>query len=146
VAHCRLEGSPTGPFSAIGARPRRENEAGFNRPLRCVGGADKAAAEIQGDGAAAALEKCRALADTPAKNATAGGVREAKEAQRRTLVAKKTVEVEKSTHRLKNLLDPPRRRAKKLATMVLEWIRRRDPVMDNELRDSLFKTGEIGQG
>jgi uncharacterized protein len=27
--------------------------------------------------------------------------------------------------------------------MVLEWIRRRDPKMDHELRDSLFKTGPI---
>jgi integrase len=59
----------------------------------------------KGYGIAAALEKCRALADTHAENAPAGGLREAKEAQRRQLVAKKAVEIEKSTHTLQKLLD-----------------------------------------
>ena len=30
------------------------------------------------------------------------------------------------------------------AAMVLEWIRRRDPAFDHELRDYLFKEGDIG--
>jgi ferritin-like protein len=29
------------------------------------------------------------------------------------------------------------------ATMTLEWIRRRNPVFDHELRETLFKTGPI---
>ena len=28
--------------------------------------------------------------------------------------------------------------------MVLEWIRRKDPVLDKELKDYLFKEGKIG--
>jgi uncharacterized protein len=45
---------------------------------------------------------------------------------------------------LKRILAHNRDEEKEHAAMVLEWIRRRDPVMDKELRDSLFKTGEIG--
>ena len=33
---------------------------------------------------------------------------------------------------------------KEHAAMTLEWIRRQDPTMDKELRDSLFTEGEIG--
>jgi len=47
---------------------------------------------------------------------------------------------------LKKILAHNRDEEKEHAAMVLEWIRRRDPVMDKELRDSLFKTGEIGHG
>jgi len=32
---------------------------------------------------------------------------------------------------------------KEHAAMVLEWIRRRDPKLDEELRDALFKDGPI---
>ncbi len=28
--------------------------------------------------------------------------------------------------------------------MLLEWIRRRDPTLDKELRETLFTEGEIG--
>jgi uncharacterized protein len=45
---------------------------------------------------------------------------------------------------LKKILAHNRDEEKEHAAMVLEWIRRRDPVMDKELRDALFKTGEIG--
>jgi uncharacterized protein len=45
---------------------------------------------------------------------------------------------------LKRILEHNRDEEKEHAAMVLEWIRRRDPVMDQELRDSLFKDGEIG--
>jgi hypothetical protein len=44
---------------------------------------------------------------------------------------------------LKAILAHNRDEEKEHAAMVLEWIRRRDPVMDHELRDSLFKTGAI---
>ncbi|MEO5697844.1 MAG: ferritin-like domain-containing protein [Burkholderiaceae bacterium] len=47
---------------------------------------------------------------------------------------------------LKKVLAHNRDEEKEHAAMVLEWIRRRDPVMDKELRASLFKTGEIGHG
>ncbi|MBK6471153.1 MAG: ferritin [Betaproteobacteria bacterium] len=47
---------------------------------------------------------------------------------------------------LKKILAHNRDEEKEHAAMVLEWIRRRDPVMDKELRDSLFKTGDIGHG
>ena len=47
---------------------------------------------------------------------------------------------------LKAILEHNRDEEKEHAAMVLEWIRRRDPVMDKESRDSLFKTGEIGHG
>ncbi len=33
---------------------------------------------------------------------------------------------------------------KEHAAMVLEWIRRRDPTFDKELRDVLFTEGDIG--
>ncbi|HSM68329.1 MAG TPA: encapsulin-associated ferritin-like protein [Xanthomonadales bacterium] len=33
---------------------------------------------------------------------------------------------------------------KEHAAMVLEWIRRKDPTLDKELRETLFKDGEIG--
>lgn len=45
---------------------------------------------------------------------------------------------------LKKILEHNRDEEKEHAAMVLEWIRRRDPVMDKELRDSLFTEGEIG--
>ena len=45
---------------------------------------------------------------------------------------------------LKKILRHNADEEKEHAAMVLEWIRRRDPVMDKELRDSLFKDGEIG--
>jgi hypothetical protein len=44
---------------------------------------------------------------------------------------------------LKAILAHNRDEEKEHAAMVLEWIRRRDPVMDHELRDNLFKTGAI---
>jgi integrase len=58
----------------------------------------------KGYGIAAALEKCRELADTHAEHAPAG-LREAKEEQRRRLVAKKAIEIEKSTYTLTKLLN-----------------------------------------
>ena len=45
---------------------------------------------------------------------------------------------------LKAILAHNRDEEKEHAAMVLEWIRRKDPVMDKELRDSLFKDGQIG--
>ncbi|MBR9814051.1 ferritin [bacterium] len=45
---------------------------------------------------------------------------------------------------LKKILRHNADEEKEHAAMVLEWIRRRDPVMDKELRDSLFTDGEIG--
>ncbi|HJW55760.1 MAG TPA: ferritin-like domain-containing protein [Burkholderiaceae bacterium] len=44
---------------------------------------------------------------------------------------------------LKRILAHNRDEEKEHAAMVLEWIRRRDPKMDHELRDNLFKTGPI---
>jgi hypothetical protein len=44
---------------------------------------------------------------------------------------------------LKRILEHNRDEEKEHAAMVLEWIRRRDPKMDHELRDSLFKEGPI---
>lgn len=44
---------------------------------------------------------------------------------------------------LKAILEHNRDEEKEHAAMVLEWIRRRDPKMDHELRESLFKTGPI---
>jgi ferritin-like protein len=44
---------------------------------------------------------------------------------------------------LKAILIHNRDEEKEHAAMVLEWIRRRDPKMDHELRQSLFKTGPI---
>ncbi|MGV3655804.1 MAG: encapsulin-associated ferritin-like protein [Noviherbaspirillum sp.] len=44
---------------------------------------------------------------------------------------------------LKAILAHNRDEEKEHAAMVLEWIRRRDPKMDEELRESLFKSGPI---
>ena len=44
---------------------------------------------------------------------------------------------------LKAILEHNRDEEKEHAAMVLEWIRRRDPKMDEELRESLFKDGPI---
>lgn len=44
---------------------------------------------------------------------------------------------------LKRILEHNRDEEKEHAAMVLEWIRRRDPKMDKELRDVLFKEGDI---
>jgi ferritin-like protein len=45
---------------------------------------------------------------------------------------------------LKRILEHNRDEEKEHAAMVLEWIRRQDPVMDKELRESLFTDGPIG--
>lgn len=44
---------------------------------------------------------------------------------------------------LKAILTHNRDEEKEHAAMVLEWIRRRDPAFDHELKDALFKTGPI---
>ena len=44
---------------------------------------------------------------------------------------------------LKAILAHNRDEEKEHAAMVLEWIRRRDPTMDKELRDYLFTEKEI---
>lgn len=44
---------------------------------------------------------------------------------------------------LKKILEHNRDEEKEHAAMVLEWIRRRDPKMDHELREALFKEGSI---
>jgi ferritin-like protein len=44
---------------------------------------------------------------------------------------------------LKKILEHNRDEEKEHAAMVLEWIRRRDPKMDEELRNALFKDGPI---
>jgi len=44
---------------------------------------------------------------------------------------------------LKLILAHNRDEEKEHASMILEWIRRRDPKMDHELRDALFKAGPI---
>ncbi|MAL80393.1 MAG: ferritin [Sneathiella sp.] len=44
---------------------------------------------------------------------------------------------------LKRILEHNRDEEKEHAAMVLEWIRRRDPVLDKELKDYLFKEGKI---
>lgn len=44
---------------------------------------------------------------------------------------------------LKKILIHNRDEEKEHAAMVLEWIRRRDPKLDKELRDALFKDGPI---
>lgn len=41
---------------------------------------------------------------------------------------------------LKSILEHNRDEEKEHAAMVLEWIRRRDPTMDKELKDFLFTT------
>ncbi len=45
---------------------------------------------------------------------------------------------------LKEILAHNRDEEKEHAAMVLEWIRRRDPKFDHELRDYLFTDGPIG--
>ena len=45
---------------------------------------------------------------------------------------------------LKKILEHNRDEEKEHAAMVLEWIRRRDNTMDKELKDYLFKEGDIG--
>jgi len=45
---------------------------------------------------------------------------------------------------LAKILAHNRDEEKEHAAMVLEWIRRHDPQFDRELRESLFKEGEIG--
>ena len=45
---------------------------------------------------------------------------------------------------LAKILAHNRDEEKEHAAMVLEWIRRRDPKLDEELRDYLFTEGEIG--
>ena len=59
----------------------------------------------RGYGIAAALEKCRVLAEVHAARAHSGGLREAKVDERKTFLAQKTAEVEKSTRTLSKLLD-----------------------------------------
>jgi len=44
---------------------------------------------------------------------------------------------------LKAILAHNRDEEKEHAAMVLEWIRRRDPAFDHELKDALFKQGPI---
>ena len=44
---------------------------------------------------------------------------------------------------LKRILVHNRDEEKEHAAMVLEWIRRRDPKLDHELRDVLFKDDDI---
>jgi len=44
---------------------------------------------------------------------------------------------------LKRILQHNRDEEKEHAAMVLEWIRRRDPKLDKELKENLFKTGPI---
>lgn len=44
---------------------------------------------------------------------------------------------------LKAILEHNRDEEKEHAAMVLEWIRRRDPRLDHELRETLFKAGPI---
>ncbi len=45
---------------------------------------------------------------------------------------------------LKRILAHNRDEEKEHAAMVLEWIRRRDRVLDRELKETLFTDGEIG--
>ena len=45
---------------------------------------------------------------------------------------------------LKRILEHNRDEEKEHATMVLEWIRRRDQVLDKELKEALFTKGKIG--
>ena len=44
---------------------------------------------------------------------------------------------------LKAILEHNRDEEKEHAAMVLEWIRRRDPVFDKELRDTLFTSKKL---
>ncbi len=45
---------------------------------------------------------------------------------------------------LKSILAHNRDEEKEHAAMVLEWIRRRDPAFDAELKETLFSEGPIG--
>ncbi len=45
---------------------------------------------------------------------------------------------------LKAILEHNRDEEKEHAAMVLEWIRRKDAVLDKELKDFLFTDGKIG--
>ncbi|GLP98370.1 MAG: ferritin-like domain-containing protein [Pseudomonadota bacterium] len=45
---------------------------------------------------------------------------------------------------LKKILEHNRDEEKEHAAMTLEWIRRRDPKFNDELKDYLFTEGEIG--
>jgi len=45
---------------------------------------------------------------------------------------------------LRRILEHNRDEEKEHAAMVLEWIRRRDPALDRELRETLFTEGAIG--
>ncbi len=45
---------------------------------------------------------------------------------------------------LRAILEHNRDEEKEHAAMVLEWIRRRDSVLDKELKDYLFTDGKIG--
>ena len=59
----------------------------------------------RGYGLAAALEKCRELADVHAARADTGGLREAKAEKRKSFLAQKVAEAEKSERTLQKLLD-----------------------------------------
>jgi integrase len=59
----------------------------------------------RGYGVAAALEKCRELADAHAARADTGGLREAKAEKRKSFLTQKAAEAEKSTRTLQKLLD-----------------------------------------
>ncbi len=59
----------------------------------------------RGYGIAAALEKCRTLADVHVERAETGGLQEVKAEKRKTFLAQKAVEAEKSTRTLQKLLD-----------------------------------------
>ena len=48
-----------------------------------------------------------------------------------------------SDDELKEILAHNRDEEKEHAAMVLEWLRRRDPTLDAQLREFLFKDGEI---
>ena len=58
-----------------------------------------------GYGIAAALEKCRSLADVHIERADTGGLREVKAEKRKAFLVQKAVEAEKSTRTLQKLLD-----------------------------------------
>jgi len=45
---------------------------------------------------------------------------------------------------LKKILAHNRDEEKEHAAMILEWIRRQDKALEHELKDYLFKDGEIG--
>ena len=59
----------------------------------------------RGYGIAAALEKCRTLADVHVERADTGGLQEVKAEKRKTFLAQKAIEVEKSTRTLQKLLE-----------------------------------------